>query len=713
MLVEISVILTTTWMAVAGSVAISIPLLIHLLFRRRTKPVEWAAMQFLKEAWSSNRKRIRLEQISLLIIRCGIPLILGLALSQPILEGSNLFTPTSTTLHLIIDDGIVSSSMNPDGLRDFDTHIKHANTLLDSLGPGDQVSITMAGDSSNRISTTTDTEAARVWLGGLSPTQNQTRINEAIQHVYKSLHPGEGQGDRKVFILSSFRAGSVANLTGHGVTFPPGVSLLYSHPFQEDRENTRIENLEPLRNILVNTTPQNTPTIERTIMVHMVRDGEILPASTSQLNISTGGPAKKRVFTWQEGESSRIVGIKLPQGSGSADGVHVQLSGDDALNMDNSRYLSIDTRESINILLVDRPASPDTGNTGTTPNSSRWIQYALQPTTESPYQIQSIDPAVLRGEDMTGVDVLVLTRPDLLDPTSESWMKNHIDSGGLILVTPPERQGNHDWMSAISRVFNVPWSTPREPRVHSPPLTLVTPTASVNSRSTLEIIKGELPSLLESVRVQKSLLLEGVEPEQVLISLDDGTPAIISRGSWSGTPGELLLMAFPPSPTWTDLPTKPLMVPLFQELVRGGLSTTGNSNPHVVGEFIDVGHMGDASYITHGETIQIPVIEDTGQSSLPIPNQGVWSIFDYKGVVLGTVALNIQPTSADTSPSDSDTITGWLGEEWTPTSPQSSKVAGTPVNTLVYPLLLFLTILVITETIMSRIFTRVPARGNR
>lgn len=669
-------------------------------------------MQFLKEAWSSNKRRIRLEQVSLLVVRCGIPLLLGLALSQPILEGSNLFSRTQTTLHLIIDDGIISTTTNPDGRREFDTHIEHAHALLDSLGPGDQVSVVMAGDPTNRIPTNTDIGGTRNWLSKLSPTQNPTRITEAIQRVHEDLNPGEDAGVQKIFILSSFRSGGVEIPINHGITFPPGVSLLYSPPLQEDRENVRIENLEPLRNILVNTSLQNTPTIERTIMVHLVRDGETLPTTTSQLNISTGGATKQRVITWEEGESSTIVGVELPHNPTPSSGVHIQLTKDDALNLDNSRYLSINTRESINILLIDRPTQINTGDTGTTPGSGRWIQYALQPGTESPYKIQSIDPAVFRSEDLLGVDVLILTRPDLLDDTSGSWINNHLDSSGLVLVVPPEGQVTHEWMLSISRIFNVPWSTPNESRVHTPPLGLVVPIAPMKSGSTLEIIEGELPSLLESVQVHQSLELQNVEPGQVVLLLEDGTPAIISRGSQEEIPGDLLLMAFPPSPPWTDLPTKPLMVPLIQEMVQGGLSSIQKNNPHVVGEFIDMGYRGDAAYITHNETIRIPVIEDTGLSSTPIPNQGMWSILNNRGVVLGTRALNIQPGSTDTTPQDPGSIARWLGEEWTPVSSRSSKVAGTPVKTLVFPLLLLLTFLVITETIMSKVLTYTSVRGN-
>src|SRR5437762_10936287 len=65
--------------AVAGG-AVSIPVIIHLLNRRRFKIVEWAAMRFLLNAERKNARRMRLEQFLLLMVRCLIVLTILLAM---------------------------------------------------------------------------------------------------------------------------------------------------------------------------------------------------------------------------------------------------------------------------------------------------------------------------------------------------------------------------------------------------------------------------------------------------------------------------------------------------------------------------------------------------------------------------------------------------------------------------------------------------------
>src|SRR5580700_72066 len=65
--------------AVAGGV-VSIPIIIHLLNRRRFKTVTWAAMRFLLAAQKKSSRRMRIEQLLLLVVRCLIVLLLVLAM---------------------------------------------------------------------------------------------------------------------------------------------------------------------------------------------------------------------------------------------------------------------------------------------------------------------------------------------------------------------------------------------------------------------------------------------------------------------------------------------------------------------------------------------------------------------------------------------------------------------------------------------------------
>src|SRR3954468_13698070 len=68
---------------VAGLGLASIPIIIHILNRRRYRTVNWAAMEFLLRALRRNRRRLRFEQWLLLAVRCLVLFFLGLALARP------------------------------------------------------------------------------------------------------------------------------------------------------------------------------------------------------------------------------------------------------------------------------------------------------------------------------------------------------------------------------------------------------------------------------------------------------------------------------------------------------------------------------------------------------------------------------------------------------------------------------------------------------
>src|SRR5437879_8211151 len=65
-----------------GLARISIPILIHLLNRRRYNVVDWGAMQFLQIS-ETTRRRLLIEELLLMLLRMGLIALLVLALAAP------------------------------------------------------------------------------------------------------------------------------------------------------------------------------------------------------------------------------------------------------------------------------------------------------------------------------------------------------------------------------------------------------------------------------------------------------------------------------------------------------------------------------------------------------------------------------------------------------------------------------------------------------
>src|ERR1700686_5122626 len=75
------------WYMVAGGALISSPIIIHLINRMRFRRVKWAAMEFLLKSQKRNRRKLIIEQLILLMLRCLLVLLVGLLLGRLRLGG--------------------------------------------------------------------------------------------------------------------------------------------------------------------------------------------------------------------------------------------------------------------------------------------------------------------------------------------------------------------------------------------------------------------------------------------------------------------------------------------------------------------------------------------------------------------------------------------------------------------------------------------------
>src|SRR5215471_5562663 len=67
---------------IAGAALVSLPIIIHLINRMRFKRIRWAAMEFLLKSQKRNRRRLIIEQMILLALRCLLVLLAGFLVAR-------------------------------------------------------------------------------------------------------------------------------------------------------------------------------------------------------------------------------------------------------------------------------------------------------------------------------------------------------------------------------------------------------------------------------------------------------------------------------------------------------------------------------------------------------------------------------------------------------------------------------------------------------
>src|SRR5262245_52233681 len=112
----------------AGAALVSAPIIIHLINRMRFKRLRWAAMEFLLKAQKRNRRRLIIEQLILLLLRCMLVALVALLVSRFIPErGAQAAEEAREFTHIVLLDN--SLSMND---RHKEENAKEGRTALDA-----------------------------------------------------------------------------------------------------------------------------------------------------------------------------------------------------------------------------------------------------------------------------------------------------------------------------------------------------------------------------------------------------------------------------------------------------------------------------------------------------------------------------------------------------------------------------------------------------
>jgi hypothetical protein len=152
-----------------------VPLLIHLLHRRRPKPLAWGAMRLVRLAHERTRRRTRLENLLLLLLRMAIVASCALFLARPLLgpaaAGSAIEAEQRDAV--VILDASASMQCAEQGESAFARALREATLLLQSLRSerGDRALLILAGENATVLSERGVPEALRA-LADLQPLED-------------------------------------------------------------------------------------------------------------------------------------------------------------------------------------------------------------------------------------------------------------------------------------------------------------------------------------------------------------------------------------------------------------------------------------------------------------------------------------------------------------------------------------------------------------
>ncbi len=422
----------------AGAAMASIPIIIHLLNRRRFKRMVWAAMEFLLAAHKKNAKRLRVENLILLILRTLIILMLALAMARPVLEGFLATLGRSNTHRILIIDDTYSmgARQGVDGESVINQVRQAAKWLVGTFNESDAISIIRVGSQPHML--------------GVEPSRNHENIIERLDVMQASDAAGskaaalavarkvveESKLERKIVYIMTDNT-RVAWTGDNGEHLAPTVAALAEEAGviivdfgRPGRSNLAISDLSPVRSVVTRgvrnefrVAVMNASDIEiGNVMVEMKVGGKVV--DSIMFNAIPAGKELDRKWSHSfDTEGTEIVEA------------HIRDLPEDALVPDSSRYLAVEVKDAINVLLVN-------GEPRNVPvqDEVHFLQHALDPRGPdrrrvNPYLVRTVVDTQFT-EDMieTGQDVIVLANVATVEPRVVSRLESFVREGGSLMV---------------------------------------------------------------------------------------------------------------------------------------------------------------------------------------------------------------------------------------------------------------------------------------
>ena len=172
----------------AGTAAVSVPIIIHLLNRRRYKILDWAAMRFLLESARKNRRRIRIEEMILLFLRCLAIFLLGLAVARFMGCSAGKTMPIAAPVqmtHIFILDDSVSMGQKIADTTSFGKATSDLADMLEEIPSTDRVAVLLTSrpDPSKAVfglNFLTDPKSLSARIKSLKPSDTDTNLSRAL-----------------------------------------------------------------------------------------------------------------------------------------------------------------------------------------------------------------------------------------------------------------------------------------------------------------------------------------------------------------------------------------------------------------------------------------------------------------------------------------------------------------------------------------------------
>ncbi len=504
-----------------GLLLASIPLILHLLGRRRIRERPFSSLLLLKEIKKSSSVWMRIKDLILLLLRICFLLFIVIGFSHPLVLSPVPFLGKEAPkdVAILID---VSMSMGMDGLFEKAKH--EVRRTFRILGRGNRIILIAFSDRIEEEKEIVDEAELGSFLDNLRITYRGTNIPLPLEVAEKKLLKKEGF-IKEIIIISDFQKSALENIESVYNIIRKKKINIYASCIEGNKKNLffsgwKIEPPFPLPGLRLKIYPKLVSNIEGSSPVEIFMNGVMK-------GVKKRTEEKTEVFFEIE---PREPGYK----SGS-----FRTRGD-SLDMDNNYYFSFYVQKSLNVLLVGKR------------NEYSYLAAALSPGIETPINLKTIEPAELPRINPSQYDLLILYNTKIDGYVKARTMDFLAHGGGVLFV-----MGN-EFTSEVNKIILEDIHIVKKNDAKKGFFTLKMIDTGFEPLSGFKN-KG-LKNLYDAKFFQYFTIKSNMK---TVIESKNGDPLMIA-GNING--GKMVLFPFALDSEWAQLPLKAIFVPLIYRL---------------------------------------------------------------------------------------------------------------------------------------------------
>ncbi|MGZ8450770.1 MAG: BatA domain-containing protein [Candidatus Binatia bacterium] len=531
-----------------GLAAASLPVVIHLLNRRRLKRIRFPAVRFILLSQKRISRSYRLRHWLLLALRTLAVICLALLLANPIFQtGAGLFAGGGPVSLVVILDNSLSMTWSGDG-NGFKQAKEAASLLIANLSDGDRAAViptNINGKEAFRLKDQKD--VLQKEIAGSEIADGTADLPVALSKAYELLNQPAGQKEIRIvtdMALTGWDQFSVAALKQADPSIPLKIIRIgrKQQPLNGAVKEIRLGG----QGVGVNLPLQ----IEATVANF---GGMEIKDLLVQLSIDGQSKEQKLTTLPPKGQTSVTFQTRIGQPGAHTGQITLKKEG---FAGNSVAHFALDAQDKLRILLVD--GDPQTS---LVQSETFFLTRALNPAGErdsSLFLPTVVLPDGLNAANLDNYQVVILSNLATLPDGFVTKLQNYLRQGGGLLIFAGDKFSAESYSQKLGAALPAQFRDKK-----------TGPESGGEKIDKIDLNHPALQNLADSI-LQESLKTVRVWGYQraagkPLIALANGEPLLLEQKVGAG---KVMLMTTSADRDWSDLPVKTVFLPLIQSLTQ-------------------------------------------------------------------------------------------------------------------------------------------------